>query len=123
MLGVQDRILEHLSQENLENVTRLSIHQARDTLNTSFASEPPDGALRNTFDPRFGLIASPLGTTFAEALALEAVGVGLGGKMGDTAEKKLVCGCVEVRRLDASGHAVWGSLAGNLRGRHCVDAR
>jgi hypothetical protein len=107
----------------LQNATGLGIHETRDALDATLTSQPPDRGLGDAFLVRLGfVIPLPHGTTLAKTFALETLGVGLGGKVLDSAVEKKVRGrLVEVRALEASSHAVGGILARNLHGRHCVE--
>ena len=45
MLGVGDSVPDHVLQEHLEHTPGLLVDEARDTLDTSTASQTPDGGL------------------------------------------------------------------------------
>ena len=57
--------LTHVPEKDLENITRLLVDDARDTLYTATASETADGGLDDTLD----VVAENLAVTLSAALA------------------------------------------------------
>ena len=69
VLGVGDRVADHVLEEHLEDTAGLLVDEARDALDTAAASQAPDGGLRDTLDVVAQDLAVPLGAALAEALA------------------------------------------------------
>ena len=69
VLGVGDRVADHVLEEHLEDTAGLLVDEARDALDAAAASQAPDGGLRDTLDVVAQDLAVPLGAALAEALA------------------------------------------------------
>ena len=69
VFSVGDSIPDHILQENLENSTSLLIDEARDTLDSSTTSQPPDGGLGDALDVVSQHLPVPLGTSLSQSLS------------------------------------------------------
>ena len=69
VLGVGDRVADHVLEEHLEDTAGLLVDEARDALDTAAASQAPDGGLGDTLDVVAQDLAVPLGAALSEALA------------------------------------------------------
>ena len=69
VLGVGDRVADHVLEEHLEDTAGLLVDEPGDALHTSAASQAPDGGLRDALDVVAQDLAVPLGAALAEALA------------------------------------------------------
>lgn len=69
VLGVGDGIADHVLQEDLEDATGLLVDQARDTLDTSSASQTTDGGLGDALDVVTQHLPVTLGASFSQSLA------------------------------------------------------
>ena len=69
MFSVGDSITDDVLKEDLEDSTGLLIDEARDTLDTSTASQSADGGLGDTLDVITQYFAMTLGASFAESFA------------------------------------------------------
>ncbi|MCG8430472.1 MAG: hypothetical protein MJA29_04805 [Candidatus Omnitrophica bacterium] len=65
MLGVSDGITDDILQEYLEDAPGLLVDQARDTLDTTSASETTDGRLGDSLDVITQDLPVPLGAPLA----------------------------------------------------------
>ena len=79
VFSVGDSVSDHVLQEHLENSTSLLVDQARDTLDSSTTSQPPDGGLGDALDVISQHLPVPLGTSLAESLASFAASSHVGG--------------------------------------------
>ena len=69
VFSVGDSIPDHILQENLENSTSLLIDEARDSLDSSTTSQPPDGGLGDALDVVSQHLPVPLGTSLSQSLS------------------------------------------------------
>jgi len=69
MLSVGDSITDDVLKENLKDTSGLLIDQARDTLDTTSASQTADGGLGDTLDVITQNFAVTLGASLAESFA------------------------------------------------------
>jgi len=69
MLSVGDGVTDDVLKEDLEDTTGLLVDQARDTLDTTTASQTADGGLSDTLDVVAKDLPVPLCTALAETLA------------------------------------------------------
>ena len=69
MFSVGDSITDDVLKEDLEDTTGLFIDEARDTLDTSTASQSADGGLGDTLDVITQYFAMTLGASLAESFA------------------------------------------------------
>jgi hypothetical protein len=69
VFGVGDSITDDVLKEDLEDTSGLFIDEARDTLNTSTASQTADGGLGDTLDVITQNFAMTLGASLAESLS------------------------------------------------------
>ena len=65
VLGVGDGITDHVLKEHLEDTAGLLVDEARDTLDTTTASQTADGGLGDTLDVVAQNFAVTLGAAFA----------------------------------------------------------
>jgi len=69
VFGVGDGITDDVLKEDLEDTTGLLIDQARDTLDTTTASQTADGGLGDTLDVITQDFSVTLGASLAESFA------------------------------------------------------
>ena len=69
VFSVGDSIPDDVLQENLEDTAGLFVDEARDTLDTSTASQTPDGGLGDALDVVPQHLAVTLGASLAESLS------------------------------------------------------
>ena len=69
VLGVGDRVADHVLKENLEHTTGLLVDEARDALDATTASETADSRLSDALDVVAEDLAMALGAALAETLA------------------------------------------------------
>ena len=69
VLSVGDGISDDVLQEDLENSTSLLIDESRDPLDSSTASQSPDGGLGDALDVVPQHLAMTLGSSLSESLA------------------------------------------------------
>ena len=69
VLGVGDSITDYILKEHLEDATGLLIDQARDTFDTSTASQSTDGGLGDTLDVITQYFPVPLGTSLSQSFS------------------------------------------------------
>ena len=69
VFGVGDGITDDVLKEDLEDSSGLLIDEARDTLDTSAASQSADGGLGDTLDVITQHFAMTLGASLAESLS------------------------------------------------------
>jgi hypothetical protein len=69
MLGVGDGITDNVLKEDLEDTTGLFVDEARDTLDTTTASQTADSGLGDALDVVAQHLSVALSTTFAKAFA------------------------------------------------------
>ena len=69
VFGVGDGIPDDVLKEDLEDTTGLLIDEARDTLDTSSASQPADGGLGDALDVVTQDLAMTLGASLSQSLA------------------------------------------------------
>jgi hypothetical protein len=69
VLSVGDGITDNVLKENLEDTAGLLVDQARDTLDTTTASQTADSGLGDTLDVVAQHLAMTLSATLAEAFA------------------------------------------------------
>jgi len=69
VFSVGDSVSDHVLQEHLENSTSLLVDEARDTLDSSTTSQPPDGGLGDALDVIPQHLPVPLGASLSESLA------------------------------------------------------
>ena len=69
VFGVGDGITDDILKEDLEDSSGLLIDEARDTLDTSTASQSADGGLGDTLDVITQNFAMTLGASLAESLS------------------------------------------------------
>ena len=79
VLGVGDGITDDVLEEHLEDTTGLLVDEARDTLDTTTASQTADGGLGDTLDIITQHLAMPLGASLSETLSSLASSSHLGG--------------------------------------------
>jgi hypothetical protein len=75
VLGVGDRITDHVLEKDLEDTACLLIDEAGDTLDTSTASETTDGRLGDALDVVTKDLPVTLGTSLAESAEYGRVSV------------------------------------------------
>ena len=69
VFGVGDGVPDDVLQEDLEDTTGLLVDQARDTLDSTAASQTADGGLGDALDVVTQHLPVPLGTSLSESLA------------------------------------------------------
>ena len=69
MLSVGDSVTDDVLKENLEDTSGLLIDEARDTLDTTSASQTADGGLGDALDVITQDLAVTLGASLSESLA------------------------------------------------------
>ena len=69
VLGVGDSITDDVLQEHLEDTTGLLVDEARDTLDSTTASQTADGGLGDALDVVTQNLAVTLGASLAQSLA------------------------------------------------------
>ena len=69
MLGVGDGIPDDVLKEDLEDSTGLLIDESRDTLDSSTASQTPDGGLGDSLDVVSQHLTVTLGASLSESLS------------------------------------------------------
>jgi hypothetical protein len=69
VFGVGDSITDDILKEDLEDTSGLLIDEARDTLDTTTASQSADGGLGDTLDVITQDFAVTLGASLSESLA------------------------------------------------------
>ena len=69
VFGVGDGIPDDVLKENLEDSTGLLIDETRDTLDSSTASQTPDGGLGDSLDVVSQHLTVTLGASLSESLA------------------------------------------------------
>ena len=69
MLSVGDGIPDDVLKENLEDTTGLLVDEARDTLDSTTASQTPDGGLGDALDVIPQHLPVTLGASLAESLS------------------------------------------------------
>ena len=69
VFGVGDGIPDHVLKEDLEDATGLLVDEAGDPLDSTTASQPPDGGLGDALDVVSQHLAVTLGASLAESLA------------------------------------------------------
>ena len=69
VLGVGDSVTDYILQEHLENSTGLLVNEARDTLDTTTASETADSGLSDALDVVTKDLPVTLGASLSKALA------------------------------------------------------
>ena len=69
VFGVGDGIPDDVLKENLEDTAGLLVDESGDTLDSSTASQSPDGGLGDALDVVPQHLPVPLGTSLAESLA------------------------------------------------------
>jgi len=69
VLGVGDRVADHVLKEDLEDAARLLVYQARDALDAATASQTADGRLGDTLDVVAKHLAVTLGAALSESLS------------------------------------------------------
>ncbi len=69
VFGVGDGVTDDVLQEHLEDTTGLLVDQARDTLDTTAASQTADGGLGDALDVVTQHLAVTLGASLSESLA------------------------------------------------------
>ena len=69
VLGVGDRISDHVLQEHFENTSRLFVDQAGDTLDSATSCQTSNGRLRYALDVVTQDFSVSLGATFAQSFA------------------------------------------------------
>ena len=69
VLGVRHGITDHVLQEHLQYATRLLVDQARDTLNSTTASQTADGRLGDALDVITKNLAMTLRSAFAQSFS------------------------------------------------------
>ena len=79
VLGVGDGIPDDVLKENLEDTAGLLVDESGDTLDSSTASQSPDGGLGDALDVVPQHLPVPLGTSLAESLASFAASSHVGG--------------------------------------------
>ena len=79
VLSVGDGIPDDVLKEDLEDTTGLLVDESRDTLDSSTASQSPDGGLGDALDVVPQHLPVPLGTSLAESLASFAASSHVGG--------------------------------------------
>ena len=68
VLGVGDRVTDHVLEEHLEHAAGLLVDESRDTLDTATASQAADGGLGDALDVVAEYLPVALGATLAQAL-------------------------------------------------------
>ena len=69
VLGVGNGVTDHVLEEDLENTTSLLVDEARDTLDTTTASETTDGGLGDALDVVSQNLPVALGASLSETFA------------------------------------------------------
>ena len=69
VLGVGDGIPDDVLKEDLEDTSGLLVDESRDTLDSSTASQSPDGGLGDALDVVPQHLPVPFGTSLAESLS------------------------------------------------------
>ena len=69
MLGVGDRVADHVLKEDLEDAAGLLVDQAGDALDAATASQAADGGLGDALDVVAEHLAVTLGASLAQSLA------------------------------------------------------
>lgn len=69
VLGVSNRVADHVLKENFQHTTRLFVDQARDALHTSTASEATDGWLGDALDVVAQHLTMTLSAAFAQSFS------------------------------------------------------
>ena len=69
VLGVGDRVADHVLEEHLEDASGFLVDQARDTLHTTSTGETADGGLGDALDVVAKNLSVTLGASLAESLA------------------------------------------------------
>ena len=69
VFGVGDGIPDDVLKEHLEHATGLLVDEARDTLDSTTASQTPDGGLGDALDVVPQHLAVPLGASLSQSLA------------------------------------------------------
>ncbi len=69
VFSVGDSIPDNILKENLENTTGLLVDEARDTLDTTTTSQPPDSGLSNTLDVISQHLPVPLSASLAQSFS------------------------------------------------------
>ena len=69
VLGVGDRVTDHVLQENLEDTAGLLVDEARDALDTTTACKTADGRLGDALDVVTQHLAVALGASLSESLS------------------------------------------------------
>ena len=69
VLAVGDGVTDNVAEEGFEDGAGLVVHQSRDALHATTASQPTDGGLRDALDVVAHDLAMTLGAALAKALA------------------------------------------------------
>ena len=69
VLGVGDGVTDNVLQEHLEDTAGLLVDEARDTLDTTSASQTADSGLGDTLDVITQHLAMSLGTALSQSLS------------------------------------------------------
>ena len=69
VLGVGDRVADHVLEEHLEDTSGFFVDEARDTLHTTSTGETADGGLGDALDVVAKHLSVTLGASLAETLA------------------------------------------------------
>jgi len=69
VLGVGDGIADDVLQEHLQDTTGLLVDEARDTLDSSTASQTTDGGLGDSLDVIAQHLPVPLGASFSQTFS------------------------------------------------------
>lgn len=69
VLGVCDRVTDHVLEEHLEYTTSLFVYQSRDTFHATSASETTNGGLGDTLDVITQHFPVTLGASFSQTLS------------------------------------------------------
>ena len=69
VFGVGDGVPDDVLQEDLQNSAGLLVDQARDTLDSSTAGQPPDGGLGDALDVISQHLPVPLGASLSQSLS------------------------------------------------------
>ena len=116
VLGVGNSVTDNVLEEDLEDTASLLVDEARDTLDTTTASETTDGGLGDTLDVITQDFAVPLGSAFSKTFA------SLSATRHDDvscAVKRMLQGRLERRALYAgiSVAQTWPPLRGESQSR------
>ena len=76
MLGVRDGIADNVLEEGLEDAAGLLVHEARDALHATTASQTADGGLSDALDVVTEHLAMTLSATLAALTSLATTGHG-----------------------------------------------